>query len=103
MSDEQKKLEITAILPTRNVASTNLPIFYTNIAGLVVSPEEVAINFGLVNPDNPEEIFNIVRIYMSPGHAKRLALALQRTIDQYEQTFGVLPDPESFITPEMRK
>ena len=85
-------------------SSPNAPAFYTNIAGLAMGPEEVILNFGLTNPDNPNEAAEVVRIYMSPGHAKRLAIALQQYITQYESMFGIIVhDPSETLTPEGRK
>ena len=104
MSDVDIKHEILIGKTLSFVATPNAPSFYTNIALVSIGPEEMAIKFGLTNPDNLNEATEIVRIYMSPGHAKRFLMAMQQNIARHESMFGnIVQDPLENLTPEMRK
>jgi len=75
--------------------------FYSNLAQIMISNEEVIIRFGLREPDNPQSASGVATAYLSPAHAKRLAFALSRSIGQYEKNFGeIIADPLGKLTPE---
>ena len=71
-------------------------VFYTNIAGVRATPEEIIIHFGLREDDPNSGIF-VAKAVMSLAHAKRLVAALSRTISNYEVNFGevVVEEPDS--------
>ncbi len=99
MSEEINNREIKyRIAEPRMYTSPNETKIYVNIAGVSIGPEEVVIQFGLVNADNPLESPSTTRVYMSPGHAKRLAAAMKMAIDQYEVAFGQIKDPSESLT-----
>ncbi len=79
-------------------------VFYANAASMRISPEEIMLQHGLVNHNDPTQSPSIARVYMSPGHAKRLMLMLNETISHYENLFGnIHANPEDLITAEGRK
>ncbi len=85
------------------ISSQDESTFYTNVASLAISAEEVVIRFGLTDPNNPEAPNSLARVYMTPAHAKRLSNALIITINQYESNFGIIEaNPDNLLTPEAR-
>jgi 3-dehydroquinate dehydratase len=64
---------------------------YSNIAQIFHTKEEVIIDFLLQAPSG---VSLISRIIMSPGHAKRLSIALNDNIGQYEKQFGEIKEAE---------
>ena len=79
------------------------PTVYVNVANIAMSPEEVVLRFGLMNPEMPAEAAPVIRIYMSPGHAKRLAAAFNVAVGQYEATFGAIKEGVDLLTVEARQ
>ena len=60
---------------------------YSNLAIITHSHSEFIIDFATMLPGLPKpEVGN--RIIMTPGHAKRLYLALQDNINKYESQHG---------------
>ena len=56
---------------------------------------EFVLDFGQFYPENTEARFH-TRIVTGPAYAKVLSETLRGSIDQYEQTFGIIPkDSES--------
>jgi hypothetical protein len=51
---------------------------------------EFLLDFGQVSPDREEAQFH-TRIVTGPVFAKAFAKLLQEALEQYEQTFGVIP------------
>lgn len=62
-------------------------------------------NFAMINHTKEEFGFDLIslvppqgqllsRIFMSPGHAKRLSLALEDNIKKYEKEFGKIEESE---------
>lgn len=107
MSEEQKPEMMLKQLENAQPQIVTTPgdaVFYTNTAGVQISPEEIVLQFGLINRDNPSQSPSLARVFMSPGHAKRLLFLLNATIVQYESVFGVVAaNPEDLITPDGRK
>lgn len=63
---------------------------YSNIVRINHSAEEFKLDF-LVQ--SPEELSKLVsRIFVSPGHMKRLLHAIKRNVERYEENFGQI-DP----------
>jgi len=65
---------------------------YANQFMATHTPEEFILDFILASP--PAGIVN-ARVVVSPGHAKRIAAALQENVARYESIFGEI----STITP----
>jgi len=83
---------------------SNVPVFFTNIASTVATPEEFIINFGIRTLNEPNKGKGVAIVYLSPSHAKRLAEAMARTVESYERNFGkIISDPENRLTLEGKK
>ncbi len=68
---------------------------YANVCLLSRTREELILNFGMSFPmanreKREAELVVSNRIIMSPAAAKRLAIALSQTMQQYESQFGVI-------------
>jgi hypothetical protein len=62
---------------------------YANFANITHSPEEFILDFLFINPAPPSGFGKLMaRIVMTPGHMKRLCLAMQENISRYEDRFG---------------
>ena len=108
MSDEQKTQFGLVDMPIGQPAfQANTPdelTFYTNFTEMQISPEDVILQFGLVNVSNPAESKSIARAYMTPGHAKRLSLLLNKMVEEYERNFGTIAtNPVDLFTSEARE
>ena len=69
---------------------------YANLAQIAHTKEEFVIDFMSMMP--PQGIVS-ARVYLSPAHTKRLAMALMDNVKKYEDQFGkiaesVQPSPE---------
>ena len=60
---------------------------YANLASINWSPEEFTLDFALIHPSGGQMVSRVV---MSPGHVKRLAETLQRSLTAYEGQVGQL-------------
>ncbi len=72
---------------------------YTNAAMISHSESEFLLDFIFLSPQQPKTKV-LARIVSSPGHTKRLLLALQENIKRYEEQFGeikVLADEQKRI------
>ena len=79
-NQEPKKIEIA--LPEELARGT-----YSNLAIVAHSTSEVILDFISVMPNTPKHKV-CSRIVMTPENAKRLLLALQKNIAEYENAFG---------------
>lgn len=62
---------------------------YSNFANITHSAEEYIVDFLFINPTPPPGFGKVVsRVVMTPGHAKRILMALSDNIKNYEQKFG---------------
>ena len=72
---------------------------FSNFANISHSPEEFVLDFLFVNPTPPPGFGKLVsRIILTPGHAKRILMALSDNIRKYEENFNeikVLSQPEN--------
>ena len=64
---------------------------YANVAKITHTGEEFVMDFMSVFP--PVGTLNS-RIIMSPGHVKRMLIALQENVSKYEAKFGVIKEPQ---------
>lgn len=60
---------------------------YSNLMQIVHTKEEFILDFFL--NAQPEGIL-ASRVIMSPGHAKRMIMALQENMKKYEERFGII-------------
>jgi hypothetical protein len=62
---------------------------YSNFTNISHSPEEFILDFLFVHPAPPPGFGKLIsRLILSPGHVKRLLMALRENISQYEERFG---------------
>jgi hypothetical protein len=79
-------------------------LFYSNIAQVMITPEELVIHFGVRKEEDPASGVGIAKVYLNHSHAKRLAGALVRVIESFEKDFGEIEaDPMMRLAPEARK
>lgn len=62
---------------------------YANMAQISHTKEEFALDFINMLPPQP---MLLSRMMLSPGHAKRLAKALQENVEKYEGTHGKIDE-----------
>ena len=80
--------------------TSHLSATYANFARVTFMPEELIVDFGLntqlaPNPNEPVKLTH--RIVVNYFTAKRLFQLLGATIQQYEQTYGVLEIDHRFL------
>jgi len=63
---------------------------YSNTAYINHTPEEIVLDFLNVFPSIGNGSV-VSRVMLSPSHAKRLARALQETIEKHEEKYGEVP------------
>jgi hypothetical protein len=72
-----------------------IPFYYSNVVGIVMSQNDITLDFGYRSPEQIREksdSFDIkVRISMSPSHAKHMLVVLKGLIDNYEENIGEIP------------
>ena len=62
---------------------------FSNFANVTHSPEEFIVDFLFINPAPPAGFGKLMsRVVMTPGHVKRLAMAMKEYITRYEERFG---------------
>ena len=62
---------------------------YVNLAMVNHTVDEFTVDFIYVPPNTPKAKLR-ARIISSPGHTKRLLMALQENVRRYEERFGVI-------------
>ena len=94
MPDEPKPAtQEAAAQPQFPTDYSSLSTVYTNFCRVSVTPEELALDFGLntqMSPNPTEAIKLTHRVVMNFYTAKRLMNALLGVVSQYENTYGVL-------------
>jgi hypothetical protein len=78
---------------------SKLPVFYINGVNVEVSVYDFILNCGLRTVEQKEPS-PLVKIVMSPQHAKVLASLLTNSVNQYEKDLGELPLPPEFKSPK---
>ena len=83
------------------VGEDQVAVYATNV-NVSFRPEEVFLEFGQAgNGSVPGQVTRLGTYCISPGHAKRLLLALQRSLERHERLFGeVVSDPAARLTIE---
>ncbi|MFO0968218.1 MAG: DUF3467 domain-containing protein [Gemmataceae bacterium] len=91
---EPAKTEAAPATPTQfPTDSSALSTVYTNFCRVSVTPEELVLDFGLnsqMAPNPAEPIKLTHRVVMNFFTAKRLLLALNNVVAQYENNYGAL-------------
>ena len=79
-------------------------VFYSNYTALTMTPDEVIFRFAERDLEDPGRALEVARLFVSPGHAKRILAVLANIVRIYETNFGeILADPVERLTPEGRK
>lgn len=65
------------------------PDLYSDVFAIHVNPWSAVVDFGLRALSTEEQNVVVVRVRMSPQHAKAVALLLLRTVRKYEADQGV--------------
>lgn len=77
--------------------------FYSNYAGLATTPEEFILRFGERDLKNAR-VVEVARVYLSFPHAKRLVIAMARSLKAHEEIFGeIIADPLNALSPDLKK
>ena len=71
----------------------NTPVVYANLAFISNSPGEIVLDFAQVLPRMPKGNV-VVRVIMSPMHAKMLQMALAQNVANYGRQFGEIRLPQ---------
>lgn len=66
---------------------------YANYFKIGYNAFEFLLDFGQFYPESKEARLH-TRIIITPSYAKALFATLQEAIDQYEQTFGAIPEQD---------
>ncbi len=67
---------------------------FSNVANISHTKEEFILDH-LIIQQNPAPFGKLVsRIIVTPGHAKRILMALQENIKKYEANFGIIDESE---------
>lgn len=81
-----------------------LPFFYVNAVQVNASPFDFTFDFGFKRPEDSlpgsNEYHKLVRLTMSPGHAKSLFRILSAQLTAFEQALGEIPSPDFKEQPE---
>ncbi|RKY25730.1 MAG: hypothetical protein DRP79_06230 [Planctomycetota bacterium] len=68
---------------------------YANFFTVATTPEEVVVNFGVVNQERRNLVKLGSRVYLNYFNTKRLMVGLMQAIKQYEETYGAIEiDPK---------
>lgn len=84
------------------VSDLNTAVLYANYAAVSSTPEEFVFRFCQRSLEGDERPKEVARIFVSLNHAKRLLIAMGRTLQVYEEMFGEIPI-EATLTPEGKK
>ena len=102
MAEDQDSTRFPAFGVLKETPSADLVVHYSNYASVAAAPEEFVFRFCVRDVDNDQAATETARIYLPVGHAKRLFLAMGRTLKAYENLFGEIAiEPQ--LTAEGRK
>jgi len=80
------------------VDEEEIPFFYVNAVQVATSPFDVTFDFGFKRPEDNRpgstDYKKLVRVTMSPQHAKTLFKILNDQLTAYETRLGDIPSPE---------
>ena len=79
---EQKQLNI-------NIAPDKAQGVFANLALIAHTPTEFVLDFAQIMP-GMQQATVVSRVVVTPDQAKKILMALQNNISQYEQKFGTI-------------
>lgn len=101
MSDEKTENVAQQLEPEPNSQTMR---FYSNFAGIAATPEEFILRFGERDLKDHNKVIEAARVYLSFPHAKRLVIAMARSLKAHEEVFGeIIPDPITGLSAEVKK
>ncbi len=81
-----------------------LPFYYVNAVQVSGGPFDFTFDFGFKRPEDArpgsQDYQRLVRLTMSPGHAKSLFRILSQQLTAYEELLGEIPSPDFKDQPE---
>jgi hypothetical protein len=102
MADNKPPEKVSSEQPDPDPTPQTVKI-YSNYAGVQITAEEFIIRFAERDPRDVGKATEIARVYVSLQHAKRLAIAMIRTIRAHEEVFGLIAeDPIKKLSPEAK-
>jgi hypothetical protein len=75
---------------------TQLPELYSNAVKIDVSIFDMVFTIGLRDPDS-NEIRSLLRVNMSPQHAKAFFILFEKQMRAYEDAFGDIELPDELV------
>lgn len=85
MANQEQRINIKA-------SDDDLKGRHTNLMQVSHTKEEFLLDFFLVQPPIGQMVG---RIITSPGHMKRIAAAIEKNIELYEEKFGTIEESEA--------
>jgi hypothetical protein len=83
------------------IPAPDVPSYFTNVARVHVSSEDACLIFGQRNPQAPNEVREVARVFMTLSHLKRFAAVLAGQVMGYEALLGPIdPDPAAKLVQE---
>lgn len=80
--------------------SPNIQPLHSNFVSINMTFEEVILHFCERDMEDDSKASELARIYITPSHAKRLVVAMARSIKTYEENFGtIIINPLEHLTP----
>lgn len=67
---------------------------YANLAFVTHTKEEFILDFASVSPNQGQGIVT-AKVFLSPGHTKRLLAVLAENVKKYEQQFGTIAEAQT--------
>ena len=84
MANEMKDVKIEVKVDEKIAEGT-----FANVANISHSPDEFVMDFLFIHPTPPPGFGKLQsRIILTPGHAKKIVMALNKNIQEYENRFG---------------
>lgn len=69
------------------------PVFYCNSVNLTMTVYDMTLLFALAQGPEPEDQMEVVKVVMSPQHAKTLARMMEDYLENYESEIGPIALP----------
>jgi hypothetical protein len=96
VAQERSAAQFETITGPAEFVPREIPRFYANNTQFQISPWDVSLDFGQIvgqTEDRRLLVENLVRVVMSPQHAKVIAHLLMTQLAMYESEFGTIPSP----------
>jgi hypothetical protein len=102
MSDNQQDQPGEATYPEAQATPQTIRV-YCNYVGMAATTEEFILRFCERDLDDPTKATELVRVFLSLAHAKRLVVAMARSLKGYEDIFGEIEtDPVKGLSDDAR-